>query len=160
LLRRRLVGCLGTATPAPLRSACWRVCVRARSRRQGLPVRESLQVMYKINRDKTVLEGLLFMLWCLVYFFVVMAVNEVDLIYSSNAAIYNLLLDEEIPEYGARPTVVAGSQTFSPHIHPSCRALPPLSRSAGGSTARGPTAAAHVGLWAVLVQPTVQEDVF
>ena len=31
--------------------------------------------MYKINRDKTVCEGLVFMLWCFVFFFVVSAVR-------------------------------------------------------------------------------------
>ena len=100
-------------------------------------MRESLQVMYKINRDKTVCEGLIFLLWCFVFFFVVSAVralqrvleiagvaptarslcalgglwrlggvdfstftlqvNEVDLIYSSNSALYSLYLDKEIP---------------------------------------------------------------
>jgi hypothetical protein len=33
--------------------------------------------MYKINRDKAVKDGLLFMVWCFVFFLVVMAVNEV-----------------------------------------------------------------------------------
>jgi hypothetical protein len=35
---------------------------------------------------------------CFVFFLVVGAVNEVDIVYSSNAAIYDLLLDQEIPE--------------------------------------------------------------
>ena len=35
---------------------------------------------------------------CVVFFLVVGAVNEVDIVYSSNAAIYNLLLDQEVPE--------------------------------------------------------------
>ena len=39
-------------------------------------MRESLQVMYKINRDKTVCEGLVFLLWCFVFFFVVFGVSE------------------------------------------------------------------------------------
>ncbi len=74
-------------------------------------MRESLQVMYKINRDKTVLEGLLFMVWCFVYFFVVMAVNQVDVIFSSNAALYNALLDEEFPkcvQFGGWDTGMTG----------------------------------------------------
>ena len=39
-------------------------------------MRESLQVMYKINRDKTVCEGLVFLVWCFVFFFVVFGVSE------------------------------------------------------------------------------------
>ena len=41
-------------------------------------MRESLQVMYKINRDKTVCEGLIFLLWCFIFFFVVSAVRTLQ----------------------------------------------------------------------------------
>ena len=41
-------------------------------------MRESLQVMYKINRDKTVCEGLIFLLWCFIFFFVVSAVRALQ----------------------------------------------------------------------------------
>jgi hypothetical protein len=64
---------------------------------QGLPSREMLQTLYKLNRDRTVLEALTFLLWCVVFIGLAIAVNDVHLVYSSNASLFNQLLDEEFP---------------------------------------------------------------
>ena len=78
-----------------------RVCVRVCDRLpvQGLPVRESLQVMYKINRDKTVIEALLFCVWCIVFYLIVNAVNEVQVVFTTNDALNGALLQQQWPGY-------------------------------------------------------------
>ncbi len=53
--------------------------------------------MYKINRDKTVLEALVFFVWCVLFYLIVDAVNDVQVTNTSNAAIYNAFLDKEWP---------------------------------------------------------------
>ena len=70
---------------------------------QGLPVRETLQTMYKIQRDKTVVEAIVFTTFCFVFFFIVNSVNDIDTMYSTNNALFESFVDTPWPEY-----VVAG----------------------------------------------------
>lgn len=66
--------------------------------KQGLPVRELLQSMYKINRDKTVLELLVFGAFMGVFFSIVVSIHNVHLAASTNESLIDLLLDEEFPD--------------------------------------------------------------
>ena len=72
-------------------------------------MREVLQVMYKINRDKTVLEALLFAVWCIVFYIVVSAVNDVQVVFSTNNALTNAFVHQAWPTYVAeyRPALRA-----------------------------------------------------
>ncbi len=58
-------------------------------------MRESLQVMYKVNRDKTVCEAILFCVWCVVFYTIVNAVNEVQVVFTTNDALFGAVLDQE-----------------------------------------------------------------
>ena len=62
-------------------------------------MREMLQTMYKINRDRTVVEALVFGVWCLVFVLVVLAVNDVQVAYSSNNALFEKFVDRPWPGY-------------------------------------------------------------
>ncbi len=55
--------------------------------------------MYKINRDKTVLEALLFAAWCLVFYFIVHAVNDVQVVFSTNNALHSAFVSKAFPKY-------------------------------------------------------------
>ncbi len=67
-------------------------------------MREVLQTMYRINRDKTVVEALLFVGWCLIFYFAVSNVNDVQVMFSSNNALYNAFVNQEIPRCALWPT--------------------------------------------------------
>ena len=54
--------------------------------------------MYKINRDKTVKEALLFAAWCLVFYFIVSAVNDVQVVFSTNNALDTAIVEDPWPE--------------------------------------------------------------
>ena len=66
---------------------------------QGIPVRETLQALYKINRDKTLKEFCLFLVWSLLFVSIVFAVNDVHTTFATNDALLDLFLDEEFAEY-------------------------------------------------------------
>jgi hypothetical protein len=63
---------------------------------RGIPVRETLQAVYKVHRDKVILEGTLFMLWFTVLVVLTSVLNDVTTAYSAGAAVLNLVRDQEM----------------------------------------------------------------
>ena len=90
---------------------------------QGIPVREALQAMYKINRDKTLKEAFLFLCWTVLFVGIVFAVNDIHLTFSTNDSLIDLFLDEEFAEYVPSPdenlcVVVLCTQRVYPYRTP------------------------------------------
>jgi hypothetical protein len=64
---------------------------------KGLPLREALQELFLVRRDKTFAEAVLFLLYGLVFAFVTYSIQNPPGAYEVNAALSDLFLDEEIP---------------------------------------------------------------
>lgn len=63
----------------------------------ALPVREMVQVMYSIRRDRTVVDAVIFTVYTLVFVAIIGQLYNVNMANNTNAAIMDLFLDEEFP---------------------------------------------------------------
>jgi len=70
-------------------------CCADRATCQAIPVREALQSVYRIDRDKTLRDLCLFAFMLVLYAFITTNVLDVHEAWSTDAAVSDLLLDEE-----------------------------------------------------------------
>ena len=63
----------------------------------ALPVREMVQVMYTIKRDRTVWDAIIFSLYTIIFIAIIGQLYDVNMANNTNNAIMDLLLDEEFP---------------------------------------------------------------
>jgi hypothetical protein len=63
---------------------------------RGIPVREALQSVYKVHRDKVIKEGVLFLAWFGVLVALTTYVNDVSTAYAAGSAVINLVRDQEM----------------------------------------------------------------
>ncbi len=63
----------------------------------ALPVREMVQVMYTIKRDRTVWDAIIFSLYTIIFVAIIGQLYDVNMANNTNNAIMDLLLDEEFP---------------------------------------------------------------
>lgn len=61
----------------------------------GIPVREILQQIYHHKRDKTVKDCWMYFIYTMVFVIVVYQINNTKDAYATNAAVFNLFLDQE-----------------------------------------------------------------
>jgi hypothetical protein len=69
--------------------------------RKGIPVREGLQAVYKVYRDRNIMEGFFFVLMFAFFILNVNIVNDVTVEYHAGAAIQNHLVDEDMNAFAS-----------------------------------------------------------
>jgi hypothetical protein len=67
-------------------------------RNGGIPVRELLQSMFKIQRDKALGEAFVYFCYVALFLLIIMMINDVHVAQTTNEALIDLFLDEEFPD--------------------------------------------------------------